>query len=88
MDSEIGPPKTAFNTVAQICLTVFTVLGFLLTSLKFPQYGLIAALISQIFWLYASYKAWREANQLGIFVTTIFILATIIYGVINYWPKR
>ncbi len=77
--------KVSFNTVAQVCLTIFTVLGFLLTSLKLPQYGLIAALISQVFWLYSSYRAWREANQLGIFVTTIFIVITIVYGVINYW---
>lgn len=77
--------RISFNTVAQICLTTFTVLGFVLTSLKLPQYGLIAALISQVFWLYCSYKAWREANQLGIFVTTVFIVITVICGVINYW---
>lgn len=77
--------KINFNLLAQICLTVFTVLGFLLTSFKLPQYGLIAALISQIFWLYSAYKAWREANQIGIFITTIFILATILFGILNYW---
>ena len=77
--------KASFNTIVQICLTVFTVLGFLLTSFKYPQYGLIAALISQVFWLYSSYKAWREANQIGIFITTIFIVITIVFGIINYW---
>jgi hypothetical protein len=74
-----------FNTFAQICLTVFTVSGFLLTSLKLPQYGLIASLVSQIFWLYASYKAWKEAKQVGIFITTIFVVLTVLAGVINYW---
>ncbi len=77
--------KITFNSVAQTCLVVFTILGFLLTSLKLPQYGLIAALISQIFWLYSSYRAWREADQIGIFITTIFIIITIVYGLINYW---
>lgn len=77
--------KFTFNSFAQICLTVFTVLGFALTSLKLPQYGLIAALISQIFWIYSSYKAWKEANQIGIFITTIFIVITIIAGLVNYW---
>jgi hypothetical protein len=77
--------KVSFNAIAQICLTVFTVLGFLLTSFKLPQYGLIAAFISQAFWVYSSYKAWREANQIGIFITTIFIIITIIWGLINYW---
>ncbi len=78
-------PKITWNAVAQVCLTVFTVLGFLLTSMKMPEWGLIAALISQVFWLYSSYKAWREADQLGIFVTTIFIVLTLLYGVFNYW---
>ncbi|MDP2586663.1 MAG: hypothetical protein Q8P32_02730 [Candidatus Komeilibacteria bacterium] len=77
--------KTSFNAVVQVCLTVFTLLGFLLTSFKYPQYGVIAALISEIFWLYSSYRAWREAKQFGIFITTIFITITLIFGVINYW---
>lgn len=77
--------KNTFNTIAQFCLTFFTVLGFLLTSMKMPEYGLIAALVSQIFWFYSSYKAWKEANQFGIFINTIFISLTIVYGVINYW---
>lgn len=75
----------SFNTFVQLCLTVFTVLGFALTAFKLPQYGLIAALISQFFWVYSSYKAWREANQIGIFITTIFIVIIILWGLINYW---
>ncbi len=73
------------NTFVQICLTIFTIAGFVLTSLKLPQYGLIANLISQIFWLYSSYKAWKEANQIGMFITTIFILITVLGGIFNYW---
>jgi len=38
-----------------------------------------------VFWLYNSCKAWREANQYVIFIATIFIVTTIIWGVINYW---
>ncbi|MFA6525192.1 MAG: hypothetical protein WCT33_02865 [Patescibacteria group bacterium] len=77
--------KISVNSIFQVCLTIFTLLGFLLTSFKYPQYGLIAALISQIFWIYSSYKAWREANQIGIFITTILITFSIIFGIINYW---
>ena len=73
------------NTLAQIGLVIFSILGFLLTSLKLPQYGLISALISEIFWLYSSYKAWKEANQIGIFITTIVITFIVLFGVINYW---
>lgn len=73
------------NTAVQIGLIGFTALGFLLTSLKLPQYGLIANLISQIFWLYSAYKAWQQADQIGIFIVTIFITLTLIGGIINYW---
>ena len=75
----------SFNSLAQAGLIILTLSGFLLTSLKLPQYGLIVGLFSQVFWLYSSYKAWKEANQVGIFVTTIFITLILIFGVINYW---
>ena len=75
----------SFNTIMQIGLTGFTMLGFILTSLKLPQYGLLANLISEFFWIYAGYKAWRSANQFGIFITTIVITLIVINGVINYW---
>ena len=73
------------NSLVQIGLTVFTLLGFLLVALKLPQYGVISSLISQIFWLYSSYQAWRQAAQIGIFIVSI--VATIIFmiGVVNYW---
>lgn len=73
------------NNLFQVGLIVFTILGFLLTSLKYPEYGLIANLISQIFWLYSSYKAWKKAKQVGIFITTVFITIILLYGVLNYW---
>ncbi|HEY4473698.1 MAG TPA: hypothetical protein VI957_00855 [Candidatus Paceibacterota bacterium] len=69
----------------QVGLVGFTMLGFLLTGLKMPEYGLIANLISEIFWLYSSYRAWKEANQIGIFVTTILVTLVLLYGIINYW---
>jgi hypothetical protein len=58
---------------------------FLLTSLKLPHYGVIANLIGQVFWVYSSYRAWREADQIGIFISTIVITLILIYGVTNYW---
>lgn len=73
------------NTFVQIGLTVTTMAGFLLTALKLPQYGLILSLISEFFWVYSSYKAWKQANQFGIFVTTILITIIVAFGVINYW---
>jgi hypothetical protein len=73
------------NNIAQAGLIIFTMSGFLLTSLKFPQYGLIANLISEVFWLYSSYKAWKEASQIGIFIVTIIITLIVLFGVLNYW---
>ena len=73
------------NNLMQFCLVVFTILGFLFTSLKMPAYGLVFNLISQVFWLQASYKAWKQADQIGIFINTLFITLILIYGVINYW---
>jgi hypothetical protein len=76
---------SALNMLMQIGLVGFTGFGFLLTSLKMPEYGLIVNLIAQIFWLYASYRAWKEANQIGIFLNTLMIIVILSYGVFNYW---
>jgi hypothetical protein len=73
------------NVLMQIGLVVCTGLGFLLTSLKLPHYGVIANLIGQVFWVYSSYRAWREADQIGIFISTVIITLILIYGVTNYW---
>ncbi len=79
-----GAPLIA-NTLMQIGLVICTGLGFLLTSLKLPHYGVIANLIGQVFWVYSSYRAWREADQIGIFISTVIITLILIYGVTNYW---
>ena len=81
----LGPLILIANTLMQIGLVVCTGLGFLLTSLKLPHYGVIANLIGQVFWVYSSYRAWREADQIGIFLSTIIITLILIYGVTNYW---
>ena len=76
--------ERVWNVVVQVCLPGFTILGFLLTSLKLPQYGVIAGLFSEIFWAYASYRAWKE-GQWGIAVTTVIATLIFAYGIINYW---
>lgn len=74
-----------WNNTAQVLLVVLTAAGFLLTSLKLPQYGLIFNLISQVFWLYSSYIAWKKADQIGMFIATLFFMVIVLGGVINYW---
>jgi hypothetical protein len=81
----IEPQRRSFNSLMQVGLVGFTMLGFLLTSLKLPQYGVVANLVSEVFWLYSTYKAWKEAGQLGMFVNTLIVTAILIFGVINYW---
>ncbi len=76
------------NSVMQVCLVFFSSMGFLLTGLKLPQYGLISALISEIFWIYSSYKAWKEADQIGMFINSVIITLVVLFGVINYWFLR
>lgn len=80
-----APPNSLVDKATQILLPFFTIMGFLLTALKKPQFGLIFSLISEVFWLYASWQAWKKAKQIGIFITTLFITAIVLFGVINYW---
>ena len=81
----IEPQQRTLNSVMQVGLVGLTMLGFLLTSLKLPEYGLIANLMSQVFWIYSTYKAWKEANQVGMFINTLIVTAILIFGIINYW---
>ena len=74
-----------FDKATQVLLPVMTVGGLLLISLKLPAYGLTVTLMSQVFWFYAAWKAWKEAGQIGIFITTIAMTIVTIIGVINYW---
>ncbi|MFA6586090.1 MAG: hypothetical protein WCS86_02925 [Candidatus Paceibacterota bacterium] len=74
-----------FNGLVQVCVFSFTLLGFLLTALKLPEWGLVSNLVAQPFWLYSSYKSWKNANQIGAFITTLMITVVVLLGVINYW---
>lgn len=74
-----------FNGLVQVCVVSFTLLGFLLTALKLPEWGLISNLISQPFWLYSTYKSWKNADQVGAFISTVILTVVILFGVINYW---
>ncbi|MER2519361.1 MAG: hypothetical protein ABTQ34_01590 [Bdellovibrionales bacterium] len=77
--------RALIDWVTNVCLPFFTILGFLLTSLKIPQWGLAANLVAQVFWFYSSYRAWKQANQIGIFITTIAITLILLGGLVNYW---
>jgi uncharacterized membrane protein (UPF0136 family) len=76
--------ERVWNGIVQVCLPLFTMLGFLLTAMKLPQYGVICGLFSEIFWAYASYRAWK-VGQWGIALTTAVATLIFTYGIINYW---
>lgn len=75
----------SFDKVTQFLLPVLTILGFMFTSIKKPELGLAFNLGAQVFWLYATWKAWKKAGQIGLFVTAVVITVILLYGVINYW---
>lgn len=74
-----------FNLLTQMALPVLTIGGQIAIALKFPQWGLILVLISQPFWLYSSWRSYKQAGQIGIFVNTVVFSVVTIFGVFNYW---
>ncbi|MBP6005457.1 hypothetical protein KA531_00935 [Candidatus Saccharibacteria bacterium] len=69
----------------QIALPGFTLGGQLAIALKYPSFGYILALLSQPFWLYSSWKSYREANQIGILIASVGMSIIVGIGFINYW---
>lgn len=79
--------KKMMHFVSQFALPVLTILSQIATSLKYPEYGLLILLISEPFWIYSSWKGYKDAGQIGMFVTTIIMTIVVLIGVINYWIK-
>lgn len=77
--------KKAFNSLTQLAIPTLTIGAQLVTASKNPQYGLIINLAAQPFWFYSSWKAYREAGQSGILITTTIFTIVTIAGIINYW---
>lgn len=76
-----------FNILTQFALPVLTVSVQIAIALKMPQWGLIINMISQPFWLYTAWKAYKKAGQIGLLVTTVIVTIVIGFGIINYWVK-
>lgn len=84
MKNNINKEK-AVSTVTQVALPALTLGAQLATSMKYPQWGLILALLAQPFWLYSSWKSWKDADQIGIFINTVVFTFITAFGIINYW---
>jgi ABC-type phosphate transport system permease subunit len=74
-----------FNKISQFAIPILTISSVLLISLKFPGWGLVANICAQPFWLYSTWKAYKKAGQVGMFVNTVIITAIASFGVINYF---
>ncbi|PIU36581.1 hypothetical protein CO005_00580 [Candidatus Roizmanbacteria bacterium CG_4_8_14_3_um_filter_34_9] len=74
-----------FNTITQIAIPVLTVGTQIAIALKYPQWGLVINLISQPFWIYSSWKAYKKAGQVGLLITTVLVTVVILLGIINYF---
>lgn len=79
------PARTRIDVLSQIAIPVFTLTGYFLTSIKHPEWGLLINLLAQPFWLYSSYKAYKEAKQIGLLITAVLLTIIMIVGVVNYW---
>jgi hypothetical protein len=73
------------NTVSQFAIPGLTINAQIATSLKYPQFGLIINLMAQPFWLYSSWKSYKQAGQSGILITTIIFTIITAIGIVNYW---
>ncbi|MDD4902716.1 MAG: hypothetical protein PHE24_06300 [Patescibacteria group bacterium] len=77
--------RNLFDISAQIFIPFFTIAGYLAISFKLPQWGLILNLAAQPFWIYSTWKAYKNAGQIGILINTVILTMIIAFGVVNYW---
>lgn len=74
-----------FNKLTQFALPALTISSQLLVAMKYPQWGLTVNLLSQPFWLYTSWKSYKQAGQVGLLVTSVIFTTITAFGVLNYW---
>lgn len=77
--------EVIFSKITQFAIPILTISSQIAISFKNPKAGLAIGMAVQPFWLYASYKSYKNASQIGIFVTTIIMAVLITFGFINYW---
>jgi len=73
------------DNFTQLAIPSLTIFAQVAIALKFPQWGLVINLMAQPFWLYSSWRAYKQAGQYGILITTIIFTFVTALGIINYW---
>lgn len=76
--------KNTIDKLSQWLIPTFTLGGQLAIALKYPLIGLVINLLAQPFWIYSSWRGYKDAKQIGLFITTIIMTIIIIGGIINY----
>jgi hypothetical protein len=74
-----------FDQLTQVAIPVFTLGAQVIFALKVPQWGLAFNLAAQPFWLYSTWKSYKKAGQIGMFINTVAFTFITIFGLINYW---
>ncbi|NCO12338.1 MAG: hypothetical protein COZ34_02185 [Candidatus Pacebacteria bacterium CG_4_10_14_3_um_filter_34_15] len=74
-----------FNTIVQVAIPVLTISVQIAIAMKLPQWGLVINMLAQPFWIYSAWKAYKQAGQIGLLITTVLVTIVIALGLINYW---
>lgn len=77
--------KKQLDSISQFAIPSLTIGAQVATSLKYPEWGLVINLMAQPFWLYSTWKSYKQAGQIGILITTIIFMIVTTIGIINYW---
>lgn len=77
--------STIFNSLTQIAIPILTISVQVAIAMKLPQWGLVINMIAQPFWIYSAWKAYKQAGQIGLLITTILVTLVIGFGLVNYW---
>lgn len=80
--------KKLLNLSVQILLPVLTIGAQVALAFKLPNWSLIINMTAQPFWIYSAWKAYKNANQIGLLINSIFFTLITAWGIVNYWVIR
>lgn len=77
--------SSPLDTFSQFALPALTIGAQVVLAMKHPEWSLILIMLSQPFWFYSSWKSYKQAGQIGIFITTVIYSIVTAIGIANYW---
>lgn len=85
LPSNLPPNNSPFNKATQFAIPTLTISMQLAIAMKRPEYGLIFSFVAQPFWIYSAHRSYKEAGQIGLFITTVTVAVIVTLGLANYW---